>query len=107
MNNQSRFRTMSFSNLLLNNVSKKEPIFADEGATVRGLLKNENAEDTFLESASLIGLLLYSIWSRVLLSLSKLVVLYIYNFRCFFYYTKTRLQFEYNNRPIRDANSKN
>jgi hypothetical protein len=26
------------------NVSEKEPIFADEGATVRALLKNKNAE---------------------------------------------------------------
>jgi hypothetical protein len=29
------------------NVSEKEPIFADEGATVRALLKNKNAEMSY------------------------------------------------------------
>jgi hypothetical protein len=38
--------------------------------------KNENSftKSFFLESASLIGLLLYSIWSRLWLSLKALVV---------------------------------
>jgi hypothetical protein len=31
-------------NIYGENVSEKEPIFADEGATVRALLKNKNAE---------------------------------------------------------------
>jgi hypothetical protein len=37
-------RPLHFIIKALENVSEKEPIFADEGATVRALLRNKNAE---------------------------------------------------------------